>query len=175
MLKYNDITKKNDNDPSNVKTFKVDYRADIKKKKEDNERLKEELMKRMEEEAKQEVYFVINFLNFSQANANPAPVKKSPAGKGKKEPKKEEIKLDDLNKVNLFNEKEEESKKPLVLSSIKGIARLEGLEFPDDFPIGRYTLVVNNAEDIFGTSIGKISFDLVINPQGGDDKKKKKK
>lgn len=55
MLKYIDITKKNDNDPSNYKTFRVDYRKDIRQKREDNEKLKEEIAKRMEEEAKQEV------------------------------------------------------------------------------------------------------------------------
>jgi len=109
-------------------------------------------------------------------NANPVvPVKKGPAGKGKKEPKKEEVKLDDLNKVNLYTEKEAEEKKPLVLNSLNGIARIENLEFPDDFPIGRFSFIVNNAEEIFGTTISKISFDLVINPAGGDDKKKKKK
>lgn len=83
--------------------------------------------------------------------------------------------MDDLNKVNLYSEKEEESAKPLLLSSVNGIARIEGLEYPDDFPVGRYTIVVSNQEEIFGTNIGKVSFDFVINPAGGDDKKKKKK
>lgn len=65
MLKYNDLTKKNENDPNNVKTFRVDYRAAIVKKREDNERMKEELIKRMEEEAKQEVFsFIFREISF---------------------------------------------------------------------------------------------------------------
>ncbi len=83
--------------------------------------------------------------------------------------------MDDLNKVNLFDEKEDEEKKPLVLMSVNGVASLEGLEFPDDFPVGRYTVNVRNSEEIFNSNIGQISFDLMINPVGGDDKKKKKK
>ena len=53
MLKYDDITKKNENDP--YKTFRVDYRRDMKQKREDNQRLKEEIAKKQEEEAKNEV------------------------------------------------------------------------------------------------------------------------
>ena len=106
--------------------------------------------------------------------ANPVVTKKAPT-KGKKEPKKEEVNMDDLNKVNLYTDKEDEKNKPLILNSFNGIARIENLEFPDDFPTGRYTLMVTNGEDIFRTKITKISFDLIINPVGGDDKKKKKK
>ena len=54
MLKFDDITKKNENDP--YKTFRVDYRQNIKQKREENQRLKEEIAKKQEEEAKNEVH-----------------------------------------------------------------------------------------------------------------------
>lgn len=38
-----------------MKKFKVDYRQEIKQKREDNERLREELQKQQEIDAKQEV------------------------------------------------------------------------------------------------------------------------
>lgn len=43
--------------PIDYKKFRVDYRDRIKEKREDNERLKEELQKQIELEAKQEVSF----------------------------------------------------------------------------------------------------------------------
>lgn len=46
-------------DKTNMKTFKVDYREKIRLKKEENERLKEEIQKQMEEAAKLEVLYII--------------------------------------------------------------------------------------------------------------------
>ena len=75
----------------------------------------------------------------------------------------------------MYDEKEDDKKKPMIISSLNGIARVEGLEFPDDFPIGRYTVMIKNTDVYFDEKINQISFDLQINPAGGDDKKKKKK
>lgn len=55
LVKFADLSKKNELDPSNMKTFKLDYRQEIKQKREENEKLREELQKLQEIEAKQEV------------------------------------------------------------------------------------------------------------------------
>lgn len=106
---------------------------------------------------------------------NAPPPKKGAANKSKKEPKKEEVKLDDLNKVNLYLEDENENNKPMFIRTMSGIAKIENLEFPDDFPVGRYTMFIRNVDEIFDSKIKEISFDIVINPVGGSDDKKKKK
>lgn len=78
--------------------------------------------------------------------------------------------------MNIFKENEEEAKKPLIIETYQGVATLESLEFPDDFPIGKYTVFIRNHNQIFKEKLEETAFELVINPcGGGDDKKKKKK
>ena len=62
LIKYIDLTKKNENDPTNYKKYRVDYRKDIKQKREENERLKQELLRKIEDESKQEVFLIFFLL-----------------------------------------------------------------------------------------------------------------
>lgn len=78
--------------------------------------------------------------------------------------------------MNIFKENEDEDKKPLIIETVQGVATLDSLEFPDDFPVGRYTVFIRNHKEFFNENLKEIAFDLVVNPSGGgDDKKKKKK
>jgi len=57
LIKYNDLSKRNENDPTNYKKYRVDYRQDIRLKREENEKLKQELIRKIEEESQQGVCF----------------------------------------------------------------------------------------------------------------------
>lgn len=57
LVKYEDQTKKGSLEKENFKTFRFDYREKMQIKREENQRLKEEIAKQLEEEAKlAEVY-----------------------------------------------------------------------------------------------------------------------
>ena len=97
----------------------------------------------------------------------------------KKDPKAElsplEQKVDE--RILLFNPDEPDSIKSMVVKSESGICRVSGLEFPEDFPPGRYRVIARDVTDI--TELPKLKdleFEIVINPADGvlDDKKKKK-
>jgi hypothetical protein len=63
LVRYDDPTKKGSLDKENYKTFRIDYREKIKLKREENQRLKEEIAKQLEEEAKLAEVFIYLFYN----------------------------------------------------------------------------------------------------------------
>lgn len=126
--------------------FRLDYRALIAKKKEENQKAKEELEKLAKE------------------------AKEGPPGKaGKKDVKKpgkpaaQAPPAEDLDRVNIFKEDEPQDEKPLRLTSTNGELLVSALEFPDNFPAGNYRLLVHDETvRLPFASIPTKSFEIVI-------------
>lgn len=79
LVKYEDQAKKGSLEKENYKTFRFDYREKMQIKREENQRLKEEIAKQLEEEAKLvEVqtyfyfycYFIIYIIFFTEFSIN---------------------------------------------------------------------------------------------------------
>jgi len=152
------------------KTFKLDFRQDIKALKESIVLQKEEYERKvleLEEKKKQEE---------KEPAAKPVKGKPVPKGKDKAPPVPNEIEPVD-ERILLFKPDEEESSKALEIFTEKGIVRVEKLEFPEDFPAGKYTLRVVDVNDPrLGPKVEPIECELNIVPNGQtanpNDKKK---
>ncbi len=80
-------------------------------------------------------------------------------------------------RILLYKADEDEAKKGLEIFTEKGVARVEKLEFPEDFPPGKYTLRVTDKNDPrLGPKVNVVECELNIVPNGQtanpNDKKK---
>ncbi|KAM3127088.1 hypothetical protein pb186bvf_020824 [Paramecium bursaria] len=134
------------------KLFRVDYREKLKKRREEIEKIKVDIeaQKLLEEQQQQ------------------APVKSKKDTK--KQTKKQEPEVVDLS-IKLYNEQDQE---PLIVESKNGAVRVEFLEYPEDFPPGKYFYVIQkNSPHAIG-QFQPCEIELNINPEGGTQQKKKK-
>ncbi|CAD8176448.1 unnamed protein product [Paramecium pentaurelia] len=135
------------------KLFRIDYREKLAVRREEVARLKAEIeaQKQLEEQQAQQ------------------PVKKKDAKKqAKKQPEPDQIDLS----VKLYVEGDNES---LIVETKEGMVRIENLEYPEDFPPGKYYYVISNKST---NSIGEfvpIEIEVIINPEGGLKQQPKKK
>ena len=113
----------------------------------------------------------MRFNSIEQAKAKKA-TKKDTKG----EPSPLDQKVDE--RILLFNPDEPDSVKSMLVKSEAGACLVSGLEFPEDFPPGRYRIIARDVTDIAELpKIKDLEFEVIINPADGvlDDKKKKKK
>lgn len=62
-----------------------------------------------------------------------------------------------------------------MVSSKEGRVRVEGLEFPEDFPAGKYTLVIRNASERGIGDFAQLEIEMVIQAEVVNKQPNKKK